>query len=147
MGHHLSYLSDNPNDDYLTLVSGKQKTIQFVSGDGVARYYVFDDGKFEQKLGKADTSDVIIHFTDSTKGSKLLLKDSKTLMQAVQDGTVVVTGDVKLVLWFGQIAKYACTVPERYRPYIDRAKPYLDKVAPTLSHLKDTLKRLIDKRP
>lgn len=148
IGHRLSYLSQNPNDDYLTLVDGKQKTLQFVSADGVARYYFFDNGKFEQTMGKADSSDVIIHFKDSRLGAKLLLKDTKALMQAVQEGDITITGDIKLVLWFGQIAKHACTLPEHYRPYIDRAKPYLKKVRPALLRLTDTLKRLADnKRP
>lgn len=141
LGYQLSYLSHHQQEDYLALIKNKTKTIQFVSDDGMARYYVFDNGSFRQQMGKADSSDVIIRFSDSMEGAKTLLKGSTALMQAVQEGRLTITGDPKLVLWLGHIIKYATKLPKRYDPYLKDAKSHINKARPTLDKIRQAVKK------
>lgn len=137
LGFRLGQLAQkSDNESFSKLIAGKTVTLQFSSQDGVARIYEFKDGQFNQHQGKADTADLIIDFKDSTQGAKLLAQaDTAALMNAIQDGDVVVTGDYKLVLWFASLAKLAIKIPDEYKPYIEKAKPYFNKTKGIITEL------------
>lgn len=131
LGLRLSYLSKHKTVAYSALVADKEVAIQFVSADGVARYYRFVDGCFGQAVGTAKHADLTIEFASSITGAKLLGKASvPDLMSAVQNGDVKISGDYKLVLWFASVAKHALELPEHYQNYLDQAKPYVQLAKP-----------------
>lgn len=144
LGLRFSSLAKSDNDAYHHLVTDKEIAIAFKSGDGVARYYRFVNGKFGQALGDAKDADLTINFKDSMTGVRLLAKgDVANFMTAIQEGDVVITGDYKLILWFASVAKHAATLPEPYadyvkqvRPYLDQARPYLDKATKLVKKFK-----------
>lgn len=127
LGLRLAWLDSHDDDKFKKLIANKNIAILFKS-DGMARYYRFHDGHFGQASGESKDTDLTITFKDSLMGAKLLAKgDLASLMTAIQNGDVVVTGDYKLVMWFASIAKHATTVPEKYEPYAKKVKPYLKK--------------------
>lgn len=133
LGLRLAHLSKHKNNPaYEALVADKEVAIQFVSADGdVARYYRFVDGCFGQASGIAKNTNLTIEFVDSLTGVKLLSKASvPELMTAVQNGDVKITGDYKLVLWFGNVAKQALQLPDNYKNYLAQAKPYVEMAKP-----------------
>lgn len=132
LGLRLSYLSKHKNNPaYEALVANKEVAIQFVSADGVARYYRFVDGCFGQAAGTAKHADLTIEFASSITGAKLLGKASvPDLMSAVQNGDVKINGDYKLVLWFASVAKHALELPDNYKSYLEQAKPYVQLAKP-----------------
>lgn len=129
LGVRLAYLQKHKNPDFVKLTNNKTLVLQFLSDDGVARFFEFNQGAFYQKVGNHTTPNLTISFKNSIQGAKLLAKaDTASLMKAIQEGDVTVTGDYKLVLWFVGVAKIATKIPEKYQDYIDTAKPYADKV-------------------
>lgn len=130
LGYRLIALSNSHDDAFLKLIRNRAITLQFLSDDGVARYYEFNHGSIRQARGQAAHADLTITFTDSLAGAKLLAKaDVAALMSAIQDGQMRVTGDYKLVLWFASIAKQAVALPENYQHYLEQAKPYAQQVS------------------
>lgn len=129
LGARLHHLSTKNHPQLTKTTQDKQVILQFVSDDGVARFFEFNQGAFCQKVGNHTTPNLTISFKNSIQGAKLLAKaDTASLMKAIQEGDVTVTGDYKLVLWFIGVAKIATKLPEKYQGYIDTAKPYADKV-------------------
>lgn len=136
VGYRLGQLAKGDDEKFLSLIRDKKATLQFASDDGVARFFVFDNGVFSQHQGTADNADLTICFKDGTDGAKLLIKaDTVALMQAVQDEKMKISGDYKLVLWFVSLAKFVGKVPDEYAPYVEKltpvwqtAKPYAHKV-------------------
>lgn len=127
LGLRLMWLDNHDDEKFNKLITDKNIAILFKS-DSMARYYRFHDGHFGQASGEPKEADLTITFSDSLMGAKILAKgDLASLMTAIQNGDVVVTGDYKLVMWFASIAKYAVTVPEKYEPYAKKVKPYLKK--------------------
>lgn len=128
LGARLSALNKQNNPDLQKKIEQKQIILQFLSDDGVARFFEFDDGMFVQHLGKHPEPNLTISFKNSTQGAKLLLKaDTAALMQAIQDNDVTVAGDYKLVLWFVGVVRIATRLPDNLKSYVDTAKPYTDK--------------------
>ncbi|WP_066800809.1 hypothetical protein [Moraxella oblonga] len=127
LGLRLAWLDNHNDEKFNKIIADKNIAILFQS-DGMARYYRFQDGRFGQASGKPKEADLTIAFKESLAGAKLLAKgDLASLMSAIQDGDVVVTGDYKLVMWFASLAKYAVATPKKYEPYVDKVKPYLKK--------------------
>lgn len=147
LGLRLSYLSKHKtNPAYNTLIANKEVAIQFISTDGVARYYRFVDGCFGQADGTAKHADLTIEFESSITGAKLLGKASvPDLMSAVQNGDVKISGDYKLVLWFAGVAKHALELPDNYKSYLEQAKPYVQLAKPYAQKAYDFTQSLLDK--
>lgn len=141
LGLRLAYLAkQTDNASFAKLLKDKEVAILFTSGD-VARYYRFVDGCFGQASGRIDNANLTIDFKDSLMGAKLLTKgDTASLMSAIQDGDVKVSGDYKLVLWFAGVAKQATAIPDAYKPYVEKAKPYLEKTKPYLARAERLIK-------
>lgn len=137
VGFRLNQLTKSDDERFLALLRNKQATIQFISDDGVARFFEFNQGNFTQKMGHADKPDLTIGFVDGMTGAKLLAKaDTIALMQAIQDEQVRVEGDYKLILWFASLAKFVGKIPDQYAPYVEKitplwqtAKPYAYKAS------------------
>lgn len=131
LGYRLISLANGDNAVFLQLLEDKNVTLHFKSGDGVSRYYTFNNKKISQTLGTPNQADLTIHFKDSITGAKLLAKaDTVTLMTAIQDGDMTVEGDYKLILWFAQLGKHITKIPEEYQPYMDKVKPLWDMAKP-----------------
>lgn len=127
LGLRLAWLAKDGDEKFIKMVADKNVAIAFES-DSMARYYRFCDGCFGQADGKPKEADLTISFKSSLLGVKLLTKgDLASIMTAVQDGDVKITGDYKLVMWFASLAKHATTVPKKYEPYVDKVKPYVKK--------------------
>lgn len=141
LGARLIHLAKNPSPDFAKAIKDKQLVLQFISNDGVERFFEFDNGTIHQGLGHHPTPNLTVLFNNSTDGAKLLAKaDIASLMQAVQDGQVVITGDYKLVLWFANIAKIATKIPDEYKPYLAKAKPYFKKAQTLIKTALDKIK-------
>ena len=146
LGARLIHLSRSDDEAFLSLIADKQVVLQFGSDDGVARYFRFNQGQVSQHLGSAETADLTINFKSSMAGAKLLTKaEMVALMQAVQDGQMVVTGDYKLLMWFASLAKLAVKIPEQYQGYIDTAKPYLQMAKPYATKVGEFATKLLNK--
>lgn len=141
LGVRLIRLAKNPPPDFAKAIKDKQLVLQFVSDDGVARFFEFNHSTIAQTLGTHPSPNLTILFKDSTKGAKLLARaDTASLMKAIQDGEVVVTGDYKLVLWFAGIVKIAVKIPDEYKPYLAKAKPYFSKAKGMIERALDKIK-------
>lgn len=135
VGWRLGHLAEH-DQDFLTLINNKDVVLQFLSQDGVARFYTIHQNKIRQNLGTADHAHLTITFKDSLTGAKLLAKgDTAALMSAIQAGQMTVTGDYKLVLWFASLTKHIAKVPDKYAPYLNQAKPYLKKAGNLAHHI------------
>lgn len=131
VGYRLGQLAKGDDERFLALLRDKKATLQFVSDDGVARFFEFDNGVFTQTQGTADNPDLTISFADGTDGAKLLIKaDTVALMQAVQDDKMKISGDYKLVLWFVSLVKFVGKVPEQYAPYVEKLTPVWQTAKP-----------------
>ena len=128
LGARFNYLSQHQNDAFIKATQNKNLTLQFISDDGVARFFCFNNGKFHHDLGKKDAADLTIYFKDSLTGAKLLTKaDTASLMQAVQEGQIRLDGDYKLIIWFASLAKQAIKLSDNHQQKLDIAKGYLNK--------------------
>ncbi|OOR92806.1 hypothetical protein B0181_01340 [Moraxella caviae] len=146
LGFRLQQLAKNrSNDVFNGLIENKDVTLQFTS-PSMARFYRFEQGRFHQGLGVAESAGLTVHFNDSMAGARLLTKgDVAALMSAIQAGEVSVTGDYKLVLWFAGIAKHATKIPEEYQAYINQAKPYIAQAKPYAEQVLGVIKRKLGK--
>lgn len=128
LGLRLSWLDKHHDDKFTKLTNNKNIAIVFKSNT-MARYYRFYDGHFGQASGEPKEADLTVVFQNSLLGATLLAKgDLASLMTAIQDGKVQITGDYKLMMWFSGLAKHAITIPPQYEPYVEKAKPYFNKV-------------------
>lgn len=137
VGYRLSMLADSDNEDVKKLLADRNVTIEIASVEAnIARYFSFKDGEFTQRSGHADKPDLSIDFKDSMTGVKLLTKGSlPAFMTAVQEGNLSIEGDYSLMMWFNKLAKHIVpTVPEEYKPYIQKAKPYAYKAQQFANH-------------
>ncbi|WP_227429062.1 hypothetical protein [Psychrobacter sp. I-STPA6b] len=128
IGYRLSMLADSNNKEFTELLVDRDVTIQIGSeAAGVARYYHFNNGKFSQHAGKAESPSLSIDFQDSATGVKLLTGgDVAAFMTAIQEGKLSMEGDYSLLMWFNKLAKHIVPeVPEELKPYIQQAKPYV----------------------
>ncbi|WP_198333808.1 SCP2 sterol-binding domain-containing protein [Psychrobacter namhaensis] len=137
IGYRLSMLADSNDEDVKALFADRKVTIELASDESdVARYYRFDNGQFSQHSGHAEKADLTINFKDSMTGVKLLTKgDLPAFMTAVQEGNLSIEGDYSLMMWFNKLAKHIVpTIPEEYKPYIQKAKPYAYKAQQLANH-------------
>lgn len=137
IGYRLSMLADSDNEDVKKLLADRKVTIELASIESnLARYFSFDNGEFTQRSGHADQADLTINFKDSMTGVKLLTKgDLPAFMTAVQEGNMSIDGDYSLMMWFNKLAKHIVpTIPEEYKPYIQKAKPYAYKAQQFANH-------------
>ncbi len=137
IGYRLSMLADSNDEDVKALFADRKVTIELASDESdVARYYRFDNGQFSQHSGHAEKADLTINFKDSMTGVKLLTKgDQSAFMTAVQEGNLSIEGDYSLMMWFNKLAKHIVpTIPEEYKPYIQKAKPYAYKAQQFANH-------------
>ncbi|WP_201533480.1 SCP2 sterol-binding domain-containing protein [Psychrobacter immobilis] len=137
IGYRLSMLADSDDEAVKKLFADRQVTIELASDESdVARYFRFDNGQFSQRSGHAEKADLTINFKDSMTGVKLLTKgDLPAFMTAVQEGNLSIEGDYSLMMWFNKLAKHIVpTIPEEYKPYIQKAKPYAYKAQSLATH-------------
>lgn len=137
IGYRLSMLADSDNEELKSLLADRQVTIELASDEsGIARYFSFDNGKFCQHSGHADSADLTINFKDSMTGVKLLTQgNTAAFMTAVQDGKLSMEGNYSLIMWFNKLAKHIVpAIPEELKPYIQRAKPYAYKAQRFAEH-------------
>ncbi|WP_299188981.1 SCP2 sterol-binding domain-containing protein [uncultured Psychrobacter sp.] len=137
VSYRLSMLADSDNEDVKKLLADRKVTIEIASVEAnVARHFNFDNGTFSQRSGHADEPDLTINFKDSMTGVKLLSKgDLPAFMTAVQEGNLSIEGDYSLMMWFNKLAKHIVpTIPEDYKPYIQKAKPYAYKAQQFANH-------------
>ena len=137
IGYRLSMLADSDDEAVKKLFADRQVTIELASDESdVARYFRFDNGQFSQRSGHAEKADLTINFKDSMTGVKLLTKgDLPAFMTAVQEGNLSIEGDYSLMMWFNKLAKHIVpTIPEEYKPYIQKAKPYAYKAQSIATH-------------
>lgn len=137
LGARLAYLSQTDDEQFVKLTKDKTLVLQFLSDDGVARFFEFDDTKFIQSLGIHATPTLTITFKDSFDGAKQLVKsDMAVLMRAIQDGDIRLTGETKLIVWFSNLIKRAVQLPKPLKEVFNTAKPYLNQATTWLKKLK-----------
>lgn len=143
LGYRLAHLAKTAqHDDFNRLIAQKNVVLQWSSKDGLARFYTFANGTIQQTQGKAETADLLIDFKDSMRGAKILAKaDAAALMQAIQDGDVVITGDYKLLLWFVGLVKIATQIPEPYKQHLSTLKPYLNQAKNWYQRAQNAIKK------
>ena len=137
IGYRLSMLADSDNEEVKALFADRNVTIELASTEAdIARYFVFDNGRFSQYSGHAKKADLTINFKDSMTGVKLLTKGNlPAFMTAVQEGNLSIEGDYSLMMWFNKLAKHIVPeIPEEYKPYVQRAKPYAYKAQQLANH-------------
>lgn len=133
IGLRLSMLAKGDDEMFAELIKDRQVTLQLGSqAAGVARYYRFDNGRFQQASGTAADADLTIDFNDSGTGVQLLTQgNAAAFMTAIQDGKLTMQGDYSLLMWFNQLAKHLVPkLPEQLQPYLQQAQPYLQQVKP-----------------
>lgn len=134
LGLRLSMLAKSNDDAFASLIQDKQVVLQFVSDDGVARFFQFNQGYITQNEGISEHANLTIHFANSMQGAKLLVKaDTVSLIKALQDGKIRTKGDYKLILWFVSLVRHATKISPKYQPYVQKAKPYWQKVINSLA--------------
>lgn len=134
--------SNNPNID--EILKDRKVSIELGSeADGIARYYVFDEGSFKQYAGKANQPSLRIDFKDSLTGVKLLTGgDVAAFMTAIQDKDLTMEGDYSLLMWFNQLAKHIVPpVPEEVKPLLEKARPFATKAQDCAAHIIGTAKQ------
>lgn len=142
LGARLAYLQKHKNADFVKLTDNKTLVLQFLSDDGVARFFEFNQGFFIQNLGTHPKPDLSISFKDSKTGVKLLARaDTRRLMTAVQDGDLTVVGDFKLVLWFASLVKVATRLPDSTKEHLATAQSYWIKAEGLVKGVLDKIKR------
>ena len=137
IGYRLSMLADSDNEEVKALFADRNVTIELASTEAdIARYFVFDNGRFSQYSGHAKKADLTINFKDSMTGVKLLTKGNlPAFMTAVQEGNLSIEGDYSLMMWFNKLAKHIVpAIPEEYKPYVQKAKPYAYKAQQFANH-------------
>ncbi len=147
VGYRLSMLAKSDNEEVAELLKERKLSIQLGSdADGVARYYVFDNGSFQQYAGTANEPSLSIDFKDSMTGVKLLTGgDVSAFMTAIQDKEMSMEGDYSLLMWFNKLAKHIVPeVPEEYKPYVQKAKPYVYKAQTAANHLFGVVKHKLN---
>ncbi|PNK60955.1 hypothetical protein [Psychrobacter sp. FDAARGOS_221] len=130
VGIRLAMLAKSDDPEIQQLLEDRKVSIEFgSSADGIARYYVFDEGTFNQYAGSANDPRLRIDFKDSMTGVKLLASgDITAFMSAIQDKEMTVEGDYSLLMWFGQLAKHIVpTVPDEVKPLLEKARPFAEK--------------------
>lgn len=130
VGCRLSMLAKSDDPNIQQLLEDRKVSIELGSeADGIARYYVFDEGTFQQYAGKANEPSLRIDFKDSMTGVKLLTGgDVAAFMTAIQDKELKMEGDYSLLMWFNQLAKHIVpAVPEELKPLLKKARPLTEK--------------------
>lgn len=146
LGYRLISLANSDNEVFAQLLTNKNVTLHFKSGDGVSRHYTFENGKISQKLGAPAHADLTIDFKDSLTGAKLLAKaDTVALMTAIQDSNMTVEGDYKLILWFAQLGKHVAKIPDEYQPYVEKVKPFWEIAKPYAQQIGEFTKKNLQK--
>ncbi|WP_395145044.1 hypothetical protein ACF3NV_02295 [Moraxella atlantae] len=133
VGVRFAQLAHSDNTRFTSLLQNRNFTIQLGSEEeGIARYFIINNGKFSQHGGEATDPTLTITFKDSMTGVKLLTKaDAAAFMSGIQQGDVKMTGDYSLLMWFNQVAKYIVPhVPEALEPVVDKVKPLIEKATP-----------------
>ncbi len=130
VGCRLSMLAKSDDPNIQQLLEDRKVSIELGSeADGIARYYVFDEGTFQQYAGKANEPSLRIDFKDSMTGVKLLTGgDVAAFMTGIQDKELKMEGDYSLLMWFNQLAKHIVpAVPEELKPLLEKARPLTEK--------------------
>ena len=130
VGCRLSMLAKSDDPNIQQLLEDRKVSIELGSeADGIARYYVFDEGTFQQYAGQANEPSLRIDFKDSMTGVKLLTGgDVAAFMTAIQDKELKMEGDYSLLMWFNQLAKHIVpAVPEELKPLLEKARPLTEK--------------------
>ncbi|WP_296402662.1 hypothetical protein [Psychrobacter sp.] len=133
VGYRLSMLAKSDDPNIQQILEGRKVSIELGSeADGIARYYVFDEGSFQQYSGKANQPSLRIDFKDSMTGVKLLTGGNvAAFMTAIQDKDLKMEGDYSLLMWFNQLAKHIVpAVPEELKPILKKARPLAEKARP-----------------
>lgn len=148
VGYRLSMLAKSDDANVQQILDGRQVTLEFGSeADDIARHYVFDNGTFKQKAGKAEEPSLRIDFKDSMTGVKLLMSgDAAAFMTAIQDKDVKMEGDYSLLMWFTQLAKHIVPpVPEELKPILKKARPLAEKAQSMASQAISMAKQKLSK--
>lgn len=118
------------SDAFKSLLENREFRLQMSTDDGIARFFIVNNGSFKQHSGYATKPDLTINFKDSLTGVKLLTQgDPTAFMSAIQSGDVKLTGDYALLMWFNQAAKLVVpSLPVPFKPYVVQAKSYMTLV-------------------
>lgn len=130
VGYRLSMLAKSDDPNIAQLLEGRKVSIELGSeADGIARYYVFDEGTFQQYSGTANEPTLRIDFKDSMTGVKLLAGgDVAAFMTAIQDKELTMEGDYSILMWFNQLAQHIVPeIPEEVKPLLEKARPLAEK--------------------
>lgn len=133
VGCRFSMLAKSDDPNIQQLLKDRKVSIEFGSeADGIARYFVFDEGTFQQYTGKANQPTLRIDFKDSMTGVKLLTGgDVAAFMTAIQNKELTMEGDYSILMWFNQLAKHIVPeVPEQLKPILEKAQPLAEKARP-----------------
>lgn len=108
----INYLS-NRNDGFKQAIEGKECVLQFKTADlQVKRYYAFNHGKTTSRGAVHDNASMAIVFENAKVAMGLIKSmannpnDPSVFMKAMQAGQLKIEGDMGLMMWFMQIAKY-----------------------------------------
>lgn len=148
VGLRLSMLAKSDNPEIQALIADRKVSIELGSeADGVARYYVFDEGTFQQYTGRANQPTLRIDFKDSMTGVKLLTGGNvAAFMTAIQDKDLTMEGDYSLLMWFNKLAKHIVPeVPEEVKPLLQKARPYAEKAQNCVSAIVSSAKSKLSK--
>ncbi len=148
VGYRLSMLAKSDDPNIQQILEDRKVSIEIGSeADGIARYYVFDDGTFQQYAGKANEPSLRIDFKDSMTGVKLLTGgDVAAFMTAIQDKDLKMEGDYSLLMWFNQLAKHIIpAVPEELKPLLEKARPLTEKAQDLASQAINLAKQKLSK--
>lgn len=130
VGCRFSMLAKSDDPNIQQLLQDRKVSIEFGSeADDIARYFVFDEGTFQQYAGKANQPTLRIDFKDSMTGVKLLTGgDVAAFMTAIQDKDLTMEGDYSILMWFNQLAKHIVPeIPEEIKPLLEKARPLAEK--------------------
>ncbi|AWT49889.1 hypothetical protein DLE54_10495 [Psychrobacter sp. YP14] len=148
VGYRLAMLAKSDDPNIAKILNDRKVSIELGSkADGVARYYVFDNGSFNQYSGSANNPSLRIDFKDSMTGVKLLTGGNvAAFMTAIQDKELVMEGDYSLLMWFNQLAKHIVPeIPAEVKPLLEKARPLAEKAQGVASQLIGMAKHKLSK--
>lgn len=148
VGYRLAMLAKSDDPNIAEILKDRKVSIELGSEeDGIARYYVFDNGTFQQYVGKANNPSLRIDFKDSATGLKLLTGgDVSAFMTAIQDKDMTMEGDYSLLMWFNQLAKHIVPpIPNEIKPLIKKARPYAAKAQDCVTQIIGIAKQKMSK--
>lgn len=97
--------------------------VEISSDDGVARHFIFRNGRASSRSGRASRPDSVLRFATAQEGFRMLT-GLRRLAEGLLDESVQITGTIALVGWFqglvqsilpGATRRVLATPPKAYR--------------------------------